>query len=276
MVGYSVIPCAGVENPENIQSSPSAIEDEEDYDETSQPTLRFPLRFLWNRRIRQGIMNNNRLSGGWVPTSHVFTTALDHYLNYRLAPAQPIPPTSADFQTFMKNQNIARGIAQNQGVNQKLYVQNQNEFNLNNQPIRLIQSLWNSQSPNGITRDALEFLNQYRQLIINSPANQSPNIIWRHFPKYLMDTYLCGQLVGYTNNQKINILEGYRYAGIGNGNGNTTNAILTVGRSFGTHFGFLDENYYPTDLYRYFFLTTLPLANWINEVTTIQGDVENQ
>jgi DNA helicase-2/ATP-dependent DNA helicase PcrA len=273
MVGYSVIPCAGVENPENIQSSPSAIEDEEDYDETSQPTLRFPLRFLlgflWNRRIRQGIMNNNRLSGGWVPTSHVFTTALRAYLNYRLGPAQPKPPTSADFEIFMKNQNIARGIAQNQGVNQKLYVQNQNEFNLNNQPIQLIQSLWNSQSPNGITRDALEFLNQYRQLIINSLATQSPEDIWNYFPKYLMDTYLCGQLVGYTNNQKINILEGYRYAGIGNGKGNTTNAILTVGRSFGTHFGFLDENYYPTVLYRHFFLTTLPLANWIDEVTII-------
>jgi hypothetical protein len=279
MVGYSVIPCAGIENPENIQSSPSAIEatlqvtmDEEDYDETSEPTL----KFLWDHRIRQGRMNNNRLSGGWVPMTHNFTTALDHYLSYRLDPAQPIPPTSADFETFMQNQNIAIGIAQNKGVNEKLYVQNGNEFNLNNEDILLIQSLWASQSPNGITRDALAFLNQYRQRIINSLATQSPEDIWNNFPKYLMDTYLCGQLVGYTNNQKINILEGYRYAGIGNGKGNTTNAILTVGRSFGTHFGFLDENYLPTDLYRYFFLKTSPLANWIDKATTIQGDGETQ
>ncbi|MEY3882519.1 MAG: hypothetical protein RIQ94_3315, partial [Pseudomonadota bacterium] len=281
MIGYSVVPCAGIENPENTQSPPSAIEatqqvtmDEEDYDEISEPTL----RYLWDRRIRQGRMNctNTKLLGGWVPTSHNFTTALENYLSYREDPTQPIPPTRADFETFMQNQNIAAGIAQNRGVVEKLYMQNENEFDLNPKGKELIKSLWDSQNPNTITPEALTFLNGYRQNIIISPATQTPEVTWNISPKYLMDTYLCGQLVGYTNSEKRNILEGYLYAGIGNGNGNTTNAILTVGRSFGTHFGFLDENYYPTDLYRHFFLTTLPLANWINEVTTIQGYGETQ
>ena len=258
MIGYSVAENAveneAVEQP--IAEEPTHIEvgyaEMADDDEVADPSL----RLLWNVPIRQGIINanNGNLDGGWVPTSHNFTAALELYLSYRQT--QPNPPTRAGFNAFMMNLNM-----------ENLYVQNSNEFDLNHKDASLIQSLWNSQGANNIMPGALMLLGQYRQRVINAPANQPPEIKWNKFPKYLMDTYLCGQLAHHSNSERKAILEAYKYAGIGNGNGSAAQAIFTVGRSFGTHFGFLDENYYPTLLFEKFFMTTDLLENWIDDVT---------
>ena len=201
-------------------------------------------------------LNNGILNGGWVPTSHNFTIALGLYRNYRLI--HPNPPATADFNQYIINMNEA--------VGGNLYVQNGNEFALNNQPIELIENFWISGQPNPITRPALEFLDTYRQIVILLPNEQRNDYQWPHFPKYLMDTYLCGILtsLGYGNGEMRDILEALNYAGPGNGNGNAAQAIITVGRSFGLHFGFLNANYYPTQLFNDFFLTNASLEEWIN------------
>lgn len=259
MIGYSVIPCAGIENTENGQISNAppaptqqATEVEEDYDEISEPTL----SFLWGTRIRQGSLRNGNLRGGWVLTDHNFTTALEYYYQYRSQLDSKQEPSCGDFKNYLikikKSTNNTR-------------VQNREELNLNNKNLDRIGALRNAQC--GINFDSLRFLNEYRQSVININNDLKVNNgedIWDKFPSYLMDTYLCGQLAAHSVSEIKNILEAYSYAGRGNGNGAAAGAIISVGRSFGRHFGFLDKYNSPTELFRCFFLTTLPIEDWIS------------
>lgn len=205
------------------------------------------LTTLWDIRIRQGCRSQpeSDLLDGWVPTSHDFTTALNAYYEYRLT--NPIQSTCKGFKSFMQ----ANGIP----VGTKCYVQNRNEFNLNEEETNRIQNFYESGENGAIKKDSLVFLNKYRDQVIN---NQD----WLNFPKYLMCTYLVGVLADYKNAHRRQILQALQYAGTPN----AADAIITVGRSFGLHFGFLDENYYPTQLFNSYFLTTEPLTKWINNI----------
>ena len=217
---------------------------------------------LWGVPIRQGVVNleTGECEDGWVPAGHDFTTALKFYNGYRQAYLDP---------SFTRFGNYIRDINESVGGNR--YVQNANEFELNRKESSLINALWESRL--NINAESLRFLNRYRQSVIDNAVNQNQDEdIWNNFPKYLMDTYLYGKLVGNRTEEIMNILQGFRYAGVGNGNGNPSKVIIQVGGSFGRHFGFLDENNYPTELFKLFFLTTEPLNDWIGLVVDMSQE----
>jgi len=261
MVGYSVIPLANSENTminQGINVRPALIQqipvEEVDYDELPDSSL----GTLWGVPIRQGVVTPDNVVGGWVPTTHDFTKALNFYIGYRQT--NPDRPNNGDFKNYIGN-----------GVGGNWYIQNRNEFTLNGEELPLIHALWKSQF--NINAESLRFLNRYRQSIIDNEVNQNQDEdIWNNFPKYLMDTYLCGKLAGNRTGEIISILQWFRYAGVGNGNGNPSKAIIQVGESFGRHFGFLNENNYPTELFNLFFLTTEPLNDWIGSVVDMSQE----
>jgi len=258
MVGYDVsgaIPVVppGVPAIANPIVGPDVEDDEED-EEIAAPLVP-QLRTLWGIPIRQGNLPaaGGPLRGGWVPTGHNFTNALNYYRNYRLI-APPRPFGTGDFHHFITGSPRVAPKAYNENT----YIQQSSEFDLNQKPLRIVEAFHSSGVHNQINIDSLVFLNNYRSHMIWNPRNTT----WAGFPKYLMDTYLVGMLAGYPSNQRKGILINLRYAGTNAAAG----AIIDVGKSFGLHFGFLDEHYYPTQLFNEFFLDDEPLVNWINNV----------
>lgn len=201
-----------------------------------------PLTILWGQPIRQGrrLVNEGggigrNLFGGWVPTSHDFTVGLGYYLEYRNNPDND----NIGYKDWLIGQGYGKYFD---------FVAKPNEFALDNQDIDFIETLYRYQPLNNPNEQVLQFLNNYR---INAINNFNQEWEWNGFPKYLMDTYLCGQLAAYQNDQEsAGILVELSYAGTIN----AAKAILTVGKSFGRHFGFLDVYYNPTQLYNDFFL----------------------
>jgi len=192
------------------------------------------LEILWGKDIRQGsrpIVNGNQsknLRGGWVPVCHDFSRALDLYLQFRKSSCE----YNDNFNIWLENNRHGAFLC---------YVANSNEFDLANESIEFIESL-----NNGINDDSLRFLNRYK---LKAVRNEDVNWGWDKFPKYIMNVYFTGLLSGYSESEKKDILLEMKYAGTLNAAG----AILTVGKSFGRHFSFLDENYKPTDFFKDYF-----------------------
>ena len=197
------------------------------------------LKILWGKEIRQGsrpIDNGSQsktLRGGWVPASHDFSKALDLYLQFRKSACE----FNDNFGIWLKKNNHGAHFE---------YVANSNEFDLANESIEFIKDLINSDLKDCINDESLRFLNGYKLKVVR---NEDINWGWDKFPKYIMNVYFTGLLSGYSESEKKDILLEMKYAGTLNAAG----AILTVGKSFGRHFSFLDENYKPTALFKEYF-----------------------
>jgi len=197
------------------------------------------LKILWGKEIRQGsrpIVNGNQnknLLGGWVPTSHDFSKALGFYLQFRKSSSE----YNEDYKTWLKRNDHGKYF---------WYVANPNEFDLANESIEFIKALINSDLNNCINDESLMFLNGYKLKVV---SNKDVNWGWDKFPKYIMNVYFTGLLSDYSEREKKDILFQMNYAGTQKAAG----AILTVGKSFGRHFSFLDENYMPTAFFKDYF-----------------------
>ena len=197
------------------------------------------LKTLWGKEIRQGsrpIVNGKvrvNLLGGWVPTSHDFSKALGFYLEFRKSSSE----YNKDYRTWLERKGLGKNF---------WYVANPNEFDLANESIGFIKDLINSDLKDCINDESLRFLNGYKLKIVR---NEDINWGWDKFPKYIMNVYFTGLLSGYSEREKKEILFEMKYAGTLNAAG----AVITVGKSFGRHFSFLDENYKPTALFKEYF-----------------------
>lgn len=258
MVGYdvSIHPKAVVNASKAEHTAPlpeqeeSFVHDEEELDFELRPNM----ATLWGIPIRKGTRNikTGELDNGWVPCGHNFTEALAFYYAYALSTGDK---TASGYKDFI--QSIERPNGNQNTVGGNDYVQNRNELKLNKQSLPLIKDLFDSWTNRNITKGALCFLNSYRDRPITEPNSQ-----WPHFPKYLMCTYLVSILEDYTNAERKSLLIKLKYAGTDD----AAQAIISVGRSFGRHFGFLDDNYSPTDLFRHYYFGIEPLENWMHDV----------
>jgi hypothetical protein len=168
--------------------------------------------------------------GGRVPTSHNFTQTLGFYNNFRHQ--QSGNASIPDFRNWLiAEHGFARGAAV--AYCYPLRLGQLFISRLSDAEVRIL-----ADQPD--TEQAQNFLNQWRGCDVN-----------QLLPRCIADVYIVGHLAqlqlvgGAAQNQII----AYGFAGTAH----AARAILTVGHSIGSHFGFLDQQNQPTEFFNQYF-----------------------
>ncbi|MFM0375790.1 hypothetical protein PQQ72_02045 [Paraburkholderia strydomiana] len=173
--------------------------------------------------------------GNWVPAGHPFGSVLSVYRAYR--ETSPADPGIDAFRRWLQANPLSDvhvAIANNFANYQ--YPLGEREFNLPERTLEQVQSI--------------EAGHESGLLVTN---NGEPEFIAGDEREQVC--LVCAGLTGYcyalepTADARADRLVKAGYAGTTN----SANTLLSVGRGVGTHFGLLDSNFQPTDLFRRFF-----------------------
>jgi hypothetical protein len=176
----------------------------------------------------------------WVPTGHVFNTALKAYLEYREVSANSgldefeqwlaTPPQAVRYQAMAGNFTSYR------------YPLGERELNItcrSLKDVRLIES--------GV-EEGLYLANNGEREFIEADERQQVCLVCAGLAGYCQLINSC--VVGVSDaNARIKRLVDKGFAG----KESTANLLLTTGRSVGRHFGLLDERNWPTEFFHRFF-----------------------
>lgn len=168
--------------------------------------------------------------GGRVPTSHNFSNVINWYSEFRNV--NPNNTDIADFRNWLvTNHNFTVNTARSY-----CYPLSDGQMSIGHFLDEQVQEL----AHNPIGTFSKEFLEQWHDCDVNEDL-----------PNCIADVYIVGYLanqhmIGAEARNRI-MTKGYA------GTENAANAILTVGRSVGRHFGFLDQNYQPTEFFNRYF-----------------------
>lgn len=186
-----------------------------------------------NLVIREPIMGGqqvNRAIRGWVPTVHNFTNVIQSYVKFRTE----VNITHSHRQKFIE-WLLDKGIAGTRNsASAMCFPLSSAEFNLYERPLEDL---------NKIAKGDLQIAMQHTTFNFGER-----NMVC------LVDCYLAGKLSDLSPAERANKLIDLGYAGTPN----AANAIMTVGRSIGRHFGLLSNNNYPTTLFNTFFQGRYP------------------
>ena len=176
---------------------------------------------------------NQPFSGSKVPTSHNFTTVISYYKDFRQN-----NPANSDLRLF-KDWLKANVTSKNKNkferttVSAYCYPLGYNEMSIRQLSDCEINLL--ADNPTGAFSKA--FLKQWKGCDIDESL-----------PNCIADVFIVGQIANMAlkRHAAANTIVLYGFAGTPN----AAQAILSVGRSVGRHFGFLDEKNSPTEFYQ--------------------------
>lgn len=179
---------------------------------------------------------NQPFSGSKVPTSHNFATVISYYKDFRQN-----NPANSDLKHFkdwlkvnVKSKNKSE--FKKTTVSAYCYPLGYNEMSIRQLSDGEINRL--ADDPTGELSKA--FLEQWKGCDIDEAL-----------PNCIADVFIVGQIANMAlkGHAAANQIVMYGFAGTPN----AAQAILSVGRSVGRHFGFLDEKNSPTELYQQYF-----------------------
>mgnify|MGYP000131898367 FL=1 len=169
-------------------------------------------------------------SGGRVPTVHNFTKVISLYRDFRTA--YPCNSIIVDFRNWLEN---THNFNENNAIASCYPLGPKEMFiaNLSDDEIKILVD-----QPTGtLSRD---FLKKWQRCDVVEVL-----------PKCIADVFIAGQMSkqGLVGKAATNQILQYGFSGTPN----TSNAILSVGRSVGRHFGFLDKNNQTTAFFDEYF-----------------------
>jgi hypothetical protein len=181
----------------------------------------------------QWVLWGQDFNGGFVPVSHSFNLVIERYLRFR--EVNPNNMNLPDFGNWLiENPDIP--INAPGGAAACQYPLGPNQLGIAGLSDEEVWILANF--PNGHL--ARCFLKNWRCVDVHN-----------ELPRCIADIYIAGRIgeQGLVGEAAANMIVNLGFAGAYN----AAQAILTVGRSVGLHFGFLDENYQPTEFFNEYF-----------------------